>query len=309
MATSGTTRAFRGTSALILVLVATAGAARADEGVLVFGTEDWTFESPAVLGTQADLELSARQIQLCTDEIERLVSHRPRNVERFGWRWVIDGLQVSYGGPTGVETHVPSPAWRLVDASTRSFRESIVARGACFGPHEISHVLTWESWHMAWANEGFATFTDWLYEGASWRCCGEAVRLLHECDEPGYTDGPTHHPYTDLRRFAVSIEMYFTAACFFGVKSSVRAASRRSAGFSCGCARTSSPHQASSSSTMSSLCSRPTSDRSRSATGSATPTSSPRERSHLTPRPPPSSCPSRRHPSRVPAPGIGSRPS
>src|SRR6266508_2402141 len=31
----------------------------------------------------------------------------------------------------------------------------------------------------------------------------------------GYSDGPTHHPYSDLRRFSISSEMYNTAACFW----------------------------------------------------------------------------------------------
>jgi hypothetical protein len=205
----------RSGSALILALLASAGAARGDEGVLAFQTEDWTLESPAALGTQADLELSARQIQLCTDEVRRLVSHRPTNVKRFSWRWIVDGLRVAYAFPTGVESHVPDSEWRLVDDVARPFRQSLVARGMCFGPHEITHVLTWESWRMAWSNEGFATFTDWLYQSGSWRCCGAPLRLVNDCDDTGYTDGPSHRPYADLRRFSISNEMYSTAACFW----------------------------------------------------------------------------------------------
>jgi hypothetical protein len=195
-------------------LALAAPASRAADGVLAFETEDWRFESPAVLGSQADLELASRQIQLCTDELKRLLHYRPRNVERFTWRWIIDGGHISYAFATGVETHVDE-SWRLVDPVTRSFKESIVARGACFGPHEETHVLTWESWRMAWPNEGFATFTDWLYHSASWRYGDEPLRLPYECGETGWSFGQEHHPYSDLRRFAVTNEMYNTAACFW----------------------------------------------------------------------------------------------
>jgi len=201
--------------ALGLAVALSAAAARAADGTLVFQTKDWTFESPAVIGTQADLELVPSEIQLCTDEIKRLVSHRPKNVERFTMRWIIDGARISFALPTGVENHVPSEAWRLIDPGTRWFWEGLVGSGLCSGPHEITHVLTWQSWHMAWANEGFATLTDWLYQSASWRCCTTAIQLAHECDETGYSDGPTHNPYSDLRRFSISSEMYKTAACLW----------------------------------------------------------------------------------------------
>ncbi len=123
------------------------------------------------------------------DEIKRLVSHRPRNVERFTMRWIIDGARISFALPTGVENHLPSEAWRLIDPGTRWFWEGLVGSGLCFGPHEITHVLTWQSWHMAWANEGFATLTDWLYQSASWRCCTAAIQLAHECDETATATG------------------------------------------------------------------------------------------------------------------------
>lgn len=197
----------------VLAVVAVPTGVQAD-AVLVFETEDWRFEAPDVLGTQADLELSGRQIQLCTDEVERLISHRPRNVARFTWRWSIGGGPVSFASPVGVESRVPNESYRLIDPVSRPFRESIVARGACFGPHEVTHVLTWESWRLLWANEGFATFTDWLYEGASWRY-GQPTQLRHDCDETGFTDGGERRPYSDLRRFAVTHEMYATAACFW----------------------------------------------------------------------------------------------
>ena len=184
------------------------------DGLLVTETEDWRFEAPDVLGTQADLELNARQIQLCADELKRLLHYRPRNVERFAWRWVIGGGPVSFASPLGVETHLPDASYRLVDPAARPFRESVVARGVCFGPHEITHVMTWESWRMAWPNEGFATFTDWLYQSASWRF-GQPLQMTNGCDESGWTDGAVRHPYSDLSRFAVTYDMYATAACFW----------------------------------------------------------------------------------------------
>jgi hypothetical protein len=40
-------------------------------------TDDWILTAPAALGTQADLELNARGVQLCHDEIEKVIGHRP----------------------------------------------------------------------------------------------------------------------------------------------------------------------------------------------------------------------------------------
>src|SRR5262249_49059673 len=182
------------------------------DGLLTFETEDWRFEAPDVLGTQADLELNGRQTQLCTDEIKRLIHHRPTNVPRFTWRWSIGGGPGSNASPVGVETRFPDQSYRLVDPATRSFREDVRPRSVCYGPHEVTHVLTWESWQLAWANEGFATFMEWLYDSGSWRY-GSPVQLLprHDCDENGYIDGPQRHPFSDLRQFHITYEMYATA--------------------------------------------------------------------------------------------------
>jgi hypothetical protein len=200
----------------VLFVLAYPVALEADGG-LVFETEDWHLEAPDVLGTQADLELNGRQTQLCTDEIKRLIHHRPANVARFTWRWSIGGGPGSTASPTGVETRFPNESYRLVDPTTRSFREDVVARSVCYGPHEVTHVLTWESWQpqLLWANEGLATFMQWLYDG-SWRY-GSPVRLLpfHDCDENGYTEGPQRHSYSNLRQFRSTAEMYATAACFW----------------------------------------------------------------------------------------------
>ena len=202
---------------VVCLLVAAAAAVAAPaygDGLLVAETDDWRFEAPDVLGPQADLELNARQIQLCTEELERLLHYRPRSTERFTWRWVIGGGPFSWASPLGVETHMPNASYPLVDPSVRPFRAGVVERGACFGPHEIAHVLTWESWRLAWPNEGFATFTDWLYQSASWRY-GQPLQMTYGCDESGWTDGFARHPYSDLRNFSVTYDMYATAACFW----------------------------------------------------------------------------------------------
>jgi hypothetical protein len=171
---------------------------------LSFETEDWIFVAPSSLGTREDLELGAHMVQICTNEIKALIGHRPSNVPKFKMEWVIDGGQVSNAGPTGVVNHVPSADWELVTEDSREFRETLVATNSCFGPHEITHVLTWESWGPAWANEGFAEFTDRLYDGSDFTCDGD-----------GYASSGEHHPYADLSPFSYSTETYNTAACFW----------------------------------------------------------------------------------------------
>lgn len=180
-------------------------------------TEDWTFTAPDVLGTQADLELNARQVQLCTDEMEQLIAHRPLRGQRFSMRWVIDGFRGSHAEASGVVNHVPDASWRLVDPAARSFRESVVAQRLCFGPHEVTHVLTWESlWPLPWANEGFATFSDWLFR-ESWHCCATTAPLTNiACDESGWSDGGAgRQPYRDLSPWDGTYASYATAACLW----------------------------------------------------------------------------------------------
>jgi RTX calcium-binding nonapeptide repeat (4 copies) len=193
-----------------LVLAAVTGA----QSTLRFETEDWIFEAPSSLGTQADLELGARQVQLCTDEIELLVGHRPTNVRKFRWSYVIGGGPVSFASTDSVTTLVPA-GWTLVEPVARAFRENIVRQNLCFGPHEVTHVLTWESWGQAWANEGLATFTDRLYDSLAWRCCAAPVRASQTCDATGYTDGVDRFPYSDLSPFTFDFRSYGTAACFW----------------------------------------------------------------------------------------------
>ncbi len=199
----------------VSALVGAVGASAASQvDELRFETKDWIFVAPSVLGDQADLELNGRAVQICHDEIERLVGRRPRNVRKFTMTWAIDGGQVANAGRRGVTNHVPSAEWRLVDPGSRAFRAQIVAQGRCFGPHEITHVLTWESWGPPWANEGLATFTDRLYE-PEWECCSAPIRSTQRCDEDGYTDGLASRAYSDLNPFRIDFQSYSTAACFW----------------------------------------------------------------------------------------------
>ena len=191
------------------------------EDVLRFETADWILTAPPALGTQADLELNGRQVQLCEDEIERLVGHRPTNVRKFMMAWLVDGNPAgSYATPTGVVNHVPDVSWRLVSPESRAYGEQIVDGGICVGPHEVTHVLTWESFRLGlrWANEGFATFTDQLYglHGPdAWACCTGPLPSYQRCDENGYTVALDRYMYSDLSLFQADIESYYTAACFW----------------------------------------------------------------------------------------------
>ena len=215
----------------------------AAEELLRAETDDWVLTAPAVLGSEADLELNARGAQLCHDEIERVIGHRPRTSGKFTMTWQIGGGPISYALPTGVVSLVPSADWRLVDPDAFGFRQRLVDERICFGPHEITHVLSWESFGARWANEGFATFTDRLYDSTTWGCCTEPVRTRQSCDETGYTYGPERHGYADLSPFTVDTVSYHTAACYWwevhrrgglfairGVLASMRRAPPRSAG-------------------------------------------------------------------------------
>jgi hypothetical protein len=174
--------------------------------------------APSSLGTQADLELIARELQICTDEIRTLIGHRPRRGERFTWVWVIDDSTppISYASPRGVTTIIPSD-WELLDETRRAWQETLVARGACFGPHEITHVITADSGGPRWADEGIATLTDRFYESGRWRCCAthSEGELLFSCQPDAYTYGLQRRPYADLSPFSASAETYNTAACFW----------------------------------------------------------------------------------------------
>lgn len=201
-------------AASLAVSLAISGAAPAND-VLRAETDDWILTAPAVLVTQSDLELVGRSVQLCTNEIELLTGHKPRLPVKFTMNWVVDGLQGSGAIPTGVLNHVPSDAFRIIDDVTRPFWQERVARGVCFGPHEVTHVLTFHSRMPAWAFEGLATFTDALYESARWQCCASPPALSLSCDETGYTDGQERHEYSDLSPFKVDFDSYRTAACLW----------------------------------------------------------------------------------------------
>jgi RTX calcium-binding nonapeptide repeat (4 copies) len=199
-------------AALLAVAIPASG-----EDVLRFETSDWVLTAPATLGSQADLELNGLQTQLCSSQIRVLVGRRPRNVEKFTMQWVVDGNPAgSYATPTGVVNHVPDTSWRLVFPESRTVRQQIVDSAICFGPHEVTHVLTWESFRLAWANEGFATFTDRIYDGPSWSCCREPAPIQQTCDETGYgLPGGERHEYSDLSQFEIDFRYYSTAACFW----------------------------------------------------------------------------------------------
>src|SRR3990172_8932903 len=91
-----------------------AAAAPAEE-MLRYETGDWIFTAPATLGTQADLELNGRQVQLCSDEIVALTGHRPPAPAKFTVQWVIDeSVWYSAASAMGWVNSVP-PSFRLVD--------------------------------------------------------------------------------------------------------------------------------------------------------------------------------------------------
>ena len=71
---------------------------------------------------------------------------------------------------------------------SRAVRQQIVDSAICFGPPRgHARALTWESFRLAWANEGFATFTDLIYDGLPpWSCCREPAPIQQTCDETGY---------------------------------------------------------------------------------------------------------------------------
>jgi hypothetical protein len=189
---------------------------RASEGELTATTKDWVFRAPASLGSQADLELNAAAVQICSDEIRKLVGHRPAPPDRFTWTWIIsdDGPQFSQASRNGVLTSAHSDS-RLVTDNSRAFREKLVRNRICYGPHEVTHVLTSDGWGTPWATEGLAQLTDYLFRSAEWRCCAAPQPQSFSCGETGYQEGPEFHLYADLSNFAVTIEMYDTAACFW----------------------------------------------------------------------------------------------
>jgi hypothetical protein len=198
-------------ASLLLVATASAGPQRALQDVTV-ETQDWILVAPASVAAREALEVYARGIQLCTDELVRMLDHRPRPGQKFLAQWIVHPtLQVSHAGPGGFVNYVPAGYVLDPPAFTRDY----VARGRCFGPHELTHVLTADSWGPAWANEGFAQLTDHLFESASWQCCTMPLQLTFACEPGGYRDGPELVPYADLRGFAVDNRTYETAACFW----------------------------------------------------------------------------------------------
>ena len=186
------------------------------EDLLRVETEDWILTAPATLVTQQDLELVGTAIQICSDEIELLTGYRPPRPAKFTVVWVVhESVWYSGAGPEGWVNSVPA-TYRIVSDDARPFWRDRVARVACFGPHEVTHVLTWASWGIGWPNEGFAQFTDRLYDSAAWKCCSMPLRLEQTCDETGFTVFGQRYPYSDLSEsWAIDLEHYSTAACFW----------------------------------------------------------------------------------------------
>lgn len=198
------------TGACLAVLAAGTAAAAEQR----YETADWVFVAPSEIGTAGDLELAGRAVQLCTDEIEKLLGHRPAIVPRFTMQWLPSTFNGSGATQTGVLNWF-SPGFRLVEDSARRFRESVVAQRLCFGPHEVTHVLSWDSFRIGWASEGFAEYTDRLYETTAWRCCAPPSTDTFRCDETGYARYSARVPYADLSPFVRTTESYNTAACFW----------------------------------------------------------------------------------------------
>jgi hemolysin type calcium-binding protein len=199
---------------LTAVAAVGAGLARAGAAEERFETADWIFVAPSEVGSAADLALTGRAVQLCTDELRKLIGYRPAKNGKFTMQWVPSAASGAGATQTGVFNWY-APGFRVVDESTRGFRESLVAQGLCFGPHEVTHVLSWDSFRIAWANEGFAEYTDRLYDSASWRCCAQPPPASFRCDETGYSRWSERTAYSDLSPFVRSSATYTTAACFW----------------------------------------------------------------------------------------------
>lgn len=175
-------------------------------------TRDWVLTAPDEVGTQQDLDLLGRAVQLCTDEIVKLLGHRPAVVPRFTMQWAPAATRGTGATQTGIYVWY-RPGFRIADPAAARFRESLVAQGLCFGPHEQTHVLSWGCFRLAWASEGFAEYTDRLYD-TSWRCCGPSPPSFR-CDATGYARYGRATPYADLSPFWRTTETYNTAACFW----------------------------------------------------------------------------------------------
>jgi hypothetical protein len=198
----------------VLALVSAASAAAAQAQELRFETRDWVLTAPSEVGTEADLVLTGRALQSCTDEVKKLLGHRPMVVPKFTFQWVPSATAGGGATRTGVFSWY-TPGFLLLEPATRPFRESLVAQGLCFGPHEITHVLSWDSFRIAWAFEGFAEYTDRLYDSASWRCCAQPPSTSFRCDETGYSRWTERTAYSDLSPFDRSNASYNTGACFW----------------------------------------------------------------------------------------------
>jgi hypothetical protein len=201
----------RGLVAALLVLAVAAPAAAVAE--LRVETKDWVLTAPDEVATQGELDLMGRAVQLCTDEIVKLLGHRPTVVERFTMQWRPASSSGAGATQTGVFNWY-APGRRITDPAATRLRESLVAERRCFGPHEITHVLSWDSFRIAWASEGFAEYTDRLYQDA-FRCCAQPPPASFRCDERGWWRYAEQRPYRDLSPFDRTNDAYNTGACFW----------------------------------------------------------------------------------------------
>lgn len=197
-------------AAAVALAVALPAAAAAE---LRATTNDWVLVAPDDVGTQAELEQLATAVQICNDEIVKLLGHRPRVAERFTMQWQPSSFSGAGATQTGVFNWY-APGFRLADPVVARFRADLIAQRRCFGPHEITHVLSWDSFRIGWASEGFAQYTDRLYDEL-FRCCAQQPPASFRCDGDSWWRYSERRAYSDLSPFLRTADAYHTAACFW----------------------------------------------------------------------------------------------
>jgi hypothetical protein len=178
------------------VVGTSASQASGRQAEIVVETRDWVFRVPAwVSATRESVTAFATHIQNCTDLVRAWVGHRPRRGVKFVQRWVLTtGPQLSSASAEGV-TH-----WVHSDATVPALPS------ACRGPHEVTHVLTSETFGgPPILVEGIAQFSDRVFTPGD----------EFSCDANGYTWSGQRHSYADLRDWRVDVEHYNTAACLW----------------------------------------------------------------------------------------------
>jgi hypothetical protein len=110
----------RGLVAALLVLAAALPAAAAAE--LRVETKDWVLTAPDDVGTQGSLDLMGQAVQLCTDEIVKLLGYRTTVAPRFAMQW--QPSSSPGGGATQTRVFVwYRPGFRLDDPAVTRFRQ------------------------------------------------------------------------------------------------------------------------------------------------------------------------------------------